>query len=483
MTLAALHQALVQSADSQRRAPLKWIRWLPVQYRYFTSQAQCRLLRTGNQNLGKTTIGLADLYLCATGEHPHRRCDEDGEYWVICASWPQSVAIQKKLWEMVERDRVHPETDFSQKNGFRGQNPACQVRHENGRYSLIRFKTTRQGTIDLASATIRGALFDEPPTNQAVFTEVLMRTVKLGGWVAITMTPVGAPVGWIRAMAEAGQIEDIHTRLTPAALIPVGSTKPLRLEDGTVCDAHYIRARESEVPEHERGVRVHGEWEIRNVDRYFTVFRSEGSQAHVHRRMPTGKVTVRIGIDYGTLPGKQIIGLGLSWQVRNYHNVYILDEYCDDLGTASTLDDARATIRMLHRHGMDWDSVDFAAGDRIHMPGTAQQKSNEDLMDAIAEVLGVPRESLRVKKIRTVKKGEGSMKGAPVLGSRWLWQQMNRPGGYGIHPRCVRTIGANDNYQLGKDDDYKDPIDMQRYMFDDLILPRRQGGGPTVRWG
>src|SRR5690606_23561453 len=52
--------------------PLRWIKWLPVQLRYLQERNRFRLFRAGNQSVGKTTAGLADMLMDAMGTHPYR---------------------------------------------------------------------------------------------------------------------------------------------------------------------------------------------------------------------------------------------------------------------------------------------------------------------------------------------------------------------------------------------------------------------------
>lgn len=449
--------------------PLKYIRWLPSQERVLRCRDLRRLYRAGNQSLGKTTVGLAEVVFAATGEHPYRTPSEKpGEYWVICASWSQSVAIQNKLAKLLPADVVHPETLHDELRGFRGKNPALRLRHKSGGWSTIRFKTTQQGTIDLAGATVHGVLFDEPPSSQAIYSEVAKRVQATGGWVLITMTPVGAPVDWIKDEADAGRITDLHFPLTPDALIPVGSQRPIRLQDGTPCDAAWIVSIIEQTPLHEVPVRIHGEWEMRVTDRYFSGFISSGPRGHVHDRLPTGVVRICLGIDYGSKPGKQVAYLVAVNESLEHPSIYVLDEYCDALGGSLPEVDARGVMAMLARNRLAWKNLDYAHGDRVHMPGSGGRKSNKDLAQELAKLLGAPLDALQ-PPMRTVKRGQGHGGGSVSLGSRYIFHAMARPGGFGVHPRCARLIEALDRYTMA-DDDWKDPVDAVRYAIDPYIF-------------
>jgi phage terminase large subunit-like protein len=446
----------------------------------------------GNQALGKTTVALSDLLACALGEHPFRESgrEKSATYWLICASWAQSIAIQGKLYDLIPPSRLHPETVFTSARGFRGKHQSVQVRHRDGTYSQIRFKTTKQGTLDLAGATVDGGvLFDEPPASQAVYSEVSKRTLATGAWVSIAMTPVGAPVDWIADLAAEGLLEDIHTPLDPEQLVPVGHTRPRILGDGTVCDAEWIAEIIRQTPAHEVPVRVHGEFQMRVVDRMFDAFVSSGPKSHVHDRVPTTDCRVLLGIDHGSKASgktgsKQIATLILvdesAWQGEGegHSKVYVLDEFSP--GEQSTPEiDAKGILAMLSKHGLAWSDIDEAWGDRVHMAHRpSQRKSNKDLMVQIARQLGTTRPALS-PQIRTVKRGTGRGRGSVDVGVRYLHHQMVRSGGFGVHPRCTRVIEALDRW-AGLDDNFKDACDSLRYALDSYAFGVR---GPGMRRG
>lgn len=474
MNLADAFASLSALADVTARDPLRWMRWLPSQMRVFRSGRRVRLFRADNQALGKTTCGLAEVIFCALGEHPFREVPKRaGTYWVICASWSQSVEIQKKLWKLLPKDRIHPSTVFDEAEGFRGKHPKVKVRSASGGWSVIAFKTTGQGTLSLAGASIDGALFDEPPKSSALYSEVTKRVLARGGWVLLSLTPVGAPVDWLREAVEAGQIEDIHAPLTPDELIPEGMTEPIVGEDGRPRDQEWIDDVIGSTLPHEVPVRIHGEWEMRMADRYFLPFRSSGAGSHVTRAVPDVDFDPYIGIDHGHRPGKQVAYLVGVYRRDDGPGVYVFDEYCDDVGLASPEDDARGVLAMLERQGWSWTKdLRAANGDRVHMPGKEGKKSNRDLQAHIARALRVAPDALH-PRIDTSKHGEGRGRGSVEVGEKWLYHLMARPGAFGVHPKCKRLIEALERYTMA-DDDYKDPIDALRYALAPHIFARVQ---------
>lgn len=467
-------RALDELSRAAEREPMRWMRWLPSQLRVFRSSRRVRLFRAGNQALGKTTCGLAEVIWCATGRHPYREVPQrHGTYWVICASWSQSVAIQRKLWRLLPKDLMHPSTVFDEAGGFQGKHPKVKVRGPDGDYSVIEFKTTHQGTLSLAGASIDGALFDEPPKSSALYSEVSKRVLARGGWVLLSLTPVGAPVDWLREAVDAGQVEDIHAPLTPEQLIPDGMTEPIVGEDGRPRDQQWIDDVIASTLPHEVPVRIHGEWEMRLAARYFTTFVSSGPGSHVTRAVPDVDMEPLIGIDHGHRPGKQVAYLVGVWRREDGPCVAVLDEYCDEVGTASPEDDARGVLAMLERQGWTWQrDLKAANGDRVHMPGKEGKKSNRDLQAHIARVLRVAPDALS-PRIDTSKHGEGRGRGSVEVGEKWLFHLMGRPGAFSVHPRCKRLIDALDKYTMA-DDDYKDPIDALRYALAPFIFARVQ---------
>jgi len=478
VSLARALRLAAQVREAAARDPIAALRWLPLQERYLRSQARYRLIRAGNQSLGKTTALLADLLLAATGRHPYRLAGAEaaGEYALLCASWSQSVAIQAKLHDLVGAF-AHPKTVFSPIRGFRGKSPAVEVRHERGGYSLIRIRTTQQSVLDLAGSSLLGAAFDEVPASEGHWSELLKRVQAFQGWLSIGMTPIGAPVDWVRDLVAAGLLEDLHSRLEPAACIPVGATHPRCLPDGRPMDAQWIAEVEAETPEHEREVRVHGGWEIRTYDRMFAAFRSTGTTSHVSPQSPPQGVRWLLGLDHGSRIGKQVAQLvAIDDRVPDSVHVWLVDEDVDAVGQSTPDEDAGRVLALLQRHGLRWGSLAEAWGDRAYSRG-AERKTNQALFAAIARRLRVPQSAL-TPELRTVKRGTGHGSGSLSLGCRYLHHAMVQ-GRLHVHPRCRHTIEALDRWD-GRDDDWKDKVDAVRYALDSYIFARGVGARPRL---
>lgn len=479
MSLAEVARSMRALQVAAERSPLNHIRWLPGQRAFLSDPSPRKLFRAGNQSQGKTTAGLAEVVFRCIGVHPFLQIAEPPiEAWVVCASWSQSLAIQAKLWDMVPKDLVHPDTVFCPVKGFRGVNPACQFL--NG--SIIRIKTTQQGGLSLAGSTIDCALFDEPPKTSRVYGEVQKRVMRAGrdGVVMLCLTPVNAPCDWLREACEEGLITDHHYRLTPANVIPVGYSEPLTLRDGSVCDQKWIDRVVAETMSWEVPVVVHGEWEMKSVGSVFADFRDAD---HITHDLPKGQVQLSIGIDHGDGANfSQAAVLIAVDDSGEYPKIYVLDEYISESTTTPDMDAASIRV-MLRRHQLDWADLDHVWGDRAYpgRRGGASKKSNQDMIHAMARELGVPYSRIR-PTIRTVKRGRNRGAGSVHRGVRFLHYAMVRPGHFHINPRCVHMIECLKRWEL-KDDGYKHVIDALRYSLQTWIFARRRQQGQAVRIG
>jgi hypothetical protein len=368
---------------------------------------------------------------------------------------------------------------------------AAEVTGSKG--SLIRIKTTAQSkgkraAISFAGATIDVVLFDEPPDSIRLLTEAVMRLEERGGILLISMTPINVSaetLAHIRGMCDRGIIKDHWAELTPAELIPVGSSRPVRTADGRPKDAAWIAERYTKCDEYEAPIVVHGRWDGGQVDRYFSRFTVE---THVTSQRQTPKddrpYIVVLGIDHGNRPGKQVaILMIVDESVPDSPVFHVIDEYEDSTGIAEPKDDARAILSVLARHGLVWSDLDYAHGDRAHLPGSEDQKSNRDLMLQIRrQTAPDPKISTTLRpQIETVKRGEGRAQSRST-GERYLYHAVSH-GRFFVDPRCKRVIAAIVGYS-GLDDEHKDPIDAIRYAIDPWIFrERHRRPGSAVRFG
>ena len=496
------------------------MRWLPGQLAFLMDPSKKKMARWGNQAMGKTTAGLRAIDWRCTGRHPFIQVPRPPiEAWIICASWSQSITIQKKFWQTIDRRDVVAGTTFDEKNGFGAKSP--MVQYLNG--SVVRFKTTKQGALNLSGATIDVALFDEPPASQRIYGEVSKRVMKRNGSILLSLTPINADVGWLKKIVDAGGISDHWYRLEPQNLIPVGYDQPIRLTDGTLCDADWIAQIIAETIPHEVPVVCHGEWELRLKGNVFRAFRHLGDDPHVVEYMPADQLqrTVRetpqggqvvdldvferdverlegegwsiewrLGIDHGSgwsFSSVAVLGAALvhNGEVKQ---LWAVDEYVSD-GETTDDQDALGIASMLIRNDLKWRDLKRVYGDRPWASkGAARinQKSNAKLMKALQRLpkhirdrAGITKHGM-LPKIATVKRGEGHGAGSVRIGIEFLHKAMVRPNAFRIHVSCVRGVKSLFNWEGRTTSQWKHWIDCFRYAFDDLIFDRRVPVGVEV---
>jgi hypothetical protein len=458
-----------QTAD-----PLARFAWCPPQSALLRSTNRRVLLRTGNQ-FGKTTVGLAEVIYHCLGRHPHKTVRPPPvEWWVVTATWSQSVAIQSKLWELLPKDEIDPSTEYDPVRGLRGRHPT--VRFKNG--SLIRIKTGRQGGLALAGATLAGLLLDEPPSSARLYGELDRRLTRTGGRLLMCMTPVNADVEWLQneVEREGGVIEDLHFTMRPENFIPEGWVEPLRTETGELMDAAWIADQRSSVLAWEAPVVLDGEWAFAQTGRVFTGF---NPSLHVVPNLlrsevaPIGKVKLCLGLDYGE-DALRTAGVYVYVDDRGAHpRYYVVSEYLPEGATTEDMD-ARALISMLARRGDRWADVDYAHGDKKYH-GRSTAKSNRSMLRAVAKALGlagVPKPA-----IRSAKRGQGSGSGSRWGSVRLLHDAMIRPGHFYVDASCVKVIEGLLQWQGGEKEPVKDILDALRYA----VRPWWYGGGERTR--
>jgi len=458
-----------------RRNPARYIRWLPLQDRFMRDPARIKLFRAGNQTSGKTTVALHELICRCMGNHPHFATRKPPIIaWVICASREQSVPIQQKFMDLLPEDALINAEDFHPTKGFPFHNTVA--RFKNG--STVRFKTTNQGTISFAGATLDVVVFDEPPTSQSLYSEAKFRIQRRAGTMMLAMTPINAgPMDWLEKLVERGVISETWSRLTPEIMIPVGEREPIRLLDGTRCDAQWIAKLWDEALPSEAAIRIDGAWLAQSGDRYFPAFRRWPH--HISDPEIAGEDwKVLVGIDHGEDIAKQVAVLCLARVTkedgRKRFEIVVLDEYATDT-YSTTEDDAEGILAMLSRNGLNWSHVDEAWGDREVRSGVQRVggKGNRDLFDEMMRIIRKQEwysANVRLRHIQTVKRGEGRLQGSVRDGGEFLHQRMLKEGQFFVSPACKRLIEAFDRWDGSKNSVHKDPIDALRYALQNYIF-------------
>jgi hypothetical protein len=483
--MRAVLAGIQAAAEDRARDPVAAMRWLPLQRAFLADTHWAKLIRAGNQTIGKTTLALAEVIGRCRGRHPLGVAVPPPpiQAYIICATWQQSLGIQEKLAALLPWGELDPRTSYTVEQGFAPvKSPAVKFR--NG--SLIRIKTTNQDAISFAGASIDVVLFDEPPSSTRLLVEAAKRLEDRGGVLLMSLTPINAPdetIEHLRSLCEAGTIHDHWRPLTEAELVPIGASRPVTTAAGVPKDAAWIAKLGDLCDDWERPIVVDGAWRGGTTDRYF----SRWCSANITPALPDApEFTVAIGVDHGDRPGKQIaLLLYVDERDSEAPVVHVIDEYVDATGVAQPRHDAEGILSMLERHGLRWSDVDLAHGDRVHMPGTGGQKSNKDLAAHIAKELfrtgqignGAP------VQIETVKRGEGRA-GSLRIGARYVYHLVSS-GRLTVHPRCRRLIDSMERWDM-RDSDYKDPVDALRYALDPWIFgerSRRRSSSSVVRFG
>ena len=451
--------------------PLDQVRWTPPQLALLANLEEYVQLRTGNQ-FGKTWAGCGEVIYRCLGRHPHKEVRAGPiEAWIICKSWSQSIAIQKKLWTLLPKDEVVPETAFTDKNGFAGVQKAVVFR--NG--SVIRIKTIGQDTLDLESATIHYVWIDEPLGDEGTFSALQMRLRRTGGHICITQTPATTGnLTWLRELCEAGRIKDLHFRMEPANFIPQGSTEPLKTEKGVPMDAAWIELEIAKVLPWQRGVRCHGEWEYAATGQALEAFNRSrhvrdlrGADADLLPKL----VELSLGLDYGE-DALRTCGVQVYYDLSGPHpRIYVMGEYAPEQATTTDMD-VDGILEMLAENGDRWRDLNHAWADKRY-EGRTTEKNARLFMDAVAKrlnLVGEVRPALRV-----AKKGLRRDHFWPSV--RWLHEAMIRPDHFYVDASCTWLIEALEKWDGTEKSIYKDIVDGLRYATRHIWGP--QPGAPS----
>lgn len=462
MNLASLATATNTLARRAHADPLAYFRPTPPQLAFLSSNHPIRMLRAGNQ-LGKTWAGLADCIYRCLGSHPYTLVKAAPiEAWVVVVSWEQSLSIQAKLWQLLPKDAIEPDCEYTPGKGFRGRTPI--VRFKNG--SVLRIRTVNQGAMALASASIDFCLLDEPPPMD-VWSELAARVLRQRGRIALTLTPIGLPLGWLKKLVEEQVVQDLHYPLTVENTTPIGGRPLLTRED--------IEKLEAQVLPQERAQRIHAEWDSGWTEG--RVFRMFDPAQHVRADVPAGEALIGVGIDHGTEAGAQVAVL--TALVRDggegHPKIWVLDQVVSD-GMTTPDQDAAAILAMLKRCGLRWENVDRWVGDRkVYGRKNGSLKSNAMLMSSLERALKLPTGSLPFR-IHTAYKPRGSVfEGYRVLSAAMLRND------FSINPRCRGLIDDLQKFDGREASEHKHSIDALRYTLE--LYTRRLYQPTAIRLG
>jgi phage terminase large subunit-like protein len=420
--------------------PLSFYEPTPGQSPFLASSARIRLLRGANQ-IGKTHTGSVALHRACTSRKTRAR--------VVAYSWPQSLVIQQKMWDLAPKRALSPSTTFHPARGFQHR----RIDYANG--SIVDFVTAESGTLAMAGATLDLVWMDEPPPPE-VFAEAIARITATDGRAFLTLTPVGRPCGWLRELCEAGVVEDHVVPLAPENAPWMTQAQVDQVIESTL--------------ESERPQRIYGAWDGVTPERLLSGWSDDlifpGGEAP---DVPSYPVSVGLAIDHGEKEAKEVVEL-YAYDERT-HRAWLLDEY-SSAGKTTVQQDALGVLAMLDRNGLSLAAIDRAHGDTNSGGKSRLTTVNRLFEEAFADALGHPREQPPIR-IRPARKGPGSvMYGARVLNSAMVSRRLR------VSDRCVRFIAGARHWKggnAGPDAALKDALDAGRYGLVDVLDQRSQG--------
>lgn len=449
-----------------------YIRPLPLQHAFLSDPALKKMMRAGNKLQGKTYAGFLEGIYHARGRHPYYDVPPPPSVGAI--AFPSTGSYVKesgKLWELLPKDEIDTDaTEYIEGKGFRGRYP--HIRWRNGSITWIVW--VGSGGLNLAGPGYDWLHLNEPPPNSRIYQELMNRLLRGNpGRAWLTMTPVNAPTDYIQELVERGVIADHHRELTADAMIPVGSTRPVRLPNGELCDEAWVQRKIADTLPHEVPVVVHGHYDFRVEGNVFRAFKRDGPGAHVTAELPKGDVDLQAGGDHGK--GANFSNTALLVAVRRHPvkrawwQIWVLDEYVPNKDTTED-EDAAGWVAMLARLGQPWQELARAYGDRAWEGKSGLiRKDNERLAAAIERHLEL-RPGTLDPPIDTVKRGKNRGRSKSVdFGMAFLHRAMVRPDCFHVHPRCKHLIKALGRWE-GKDDEWKHILDALRYALDEQIF-------------
>lgn len=496
--------ALQASVDRHREAPIDYMRWSAWQRRFLADSSRARVVKCANQ-IGKTTVGAADLIYFIRGGNPYRDRPYVGP--VNCMLLSKSIqqinlpgGILSKLWEMLPKSEIDPALRFVPGKGLMGiKDPTINFVDGPGIGSSITIRTYRQPPENQAGATLHGVWCDEP-LPEHIYSELWPRILKNEGFFSVLFTATRnmPPQGYLRNLcAEPGQPPTLERPfvLHEAAVAvrraggwepvlenvwPEGNARPFMTE-------RQILSFVNGVPEFERPMRVEGSWDGITEGAWLSQYGDSCVRAFEVGDLPNpAGIWVQVGIDHGEVPGKQAFVLELHADRLSVDpKCWVFGEYVPEHATSAD-EDAHGLLEMLREAlcpnvaapegwAKAYQIVDGWVGDRsTGEDKRVKTKSNERLRAAIARLLnqrcGWSLRDERLRTIRVPKKRRGS-----VFEGMSLVNGMCSRGNFIVHPRCKHVDKACRTFAGDPHDPVKDVLDAARYGVEDATTNTRDG--------
>jgi hypothetical protein len=479
--LARIAQAAAELRARKAASPLAYVRWFIPQQRWLALRAKIKLLRAGNQVVGKTWAGIAETVGRCLGTHPYYATKAPPIKVIVCnLNHTQSLAIQGKFDELIPKGELAKGCSYNSGTGWGANNPRITFR--NG--SQIKFVTDEQGPRAVAGATVDFIWVDEPCSPE-MMRELRMRILANAGDMAMTLTPINGPVQHIEEMVASGEIVEVHAPLTLETMTYYGTTELRRLPDGTLCDQAWIDHRWAKEPAMWAPIILDGDWMAKAIGAWFAAVWD--ANVHVNDRAEfdeaDGTASWHLGIDYASADRPMgLVASLLRVQVTKNESgeqrEFIIVEDMVALPGTATMDMFAADIlAMLTRNGLKWRSLKTVYGDNP-VKTRFEFKSNLDLTKKLARRLKIPQAAL-LPKIIGAKEGRASS-GTKDTGCRYLYEAIasNR---FLVRSRCKAMAEAIETWDYGNQHPAKDRIDTLRYALKDYVFSSSNPHAPMRR--
>lgn len=450
--------------------PLDYFQWLRPQRAWLSLNPRIKLFRAGNQAIGKSTAGLAEVIWRCQGRHPyHLTRPPPIQVVYCCTTAKQSLALQRKLREILPVDQIEwTQTRFTKKNGFGANTP--MVIWRNG--STILFVTSEAGPSSVQGGSVDYVHIDELCTFE-MYVELEKRIMMTGGQLGLTLTPVNNPAKWLEELVEDGVIVEVHAPLTRENIVFDDGTLRV-LPDGTICDQAWIDLQWKTTAASVADVRLNGAWESKPQGAYFGPIWD--TVAHINDRAEfdeaDGVASWHLGIDYASADRPMglvatLIRVQVSKDEAGDQREFIIVEDMVALPGTATMDMFAADIlAMLLRNGLKWRNLKTVYGDNP-VKTRFEFKSNLDLTRKITRRMKIPQSAL-MPKILGAKEGRASS-GTKDTGCRYLYEAIasNR---FLVRSRCKAMTEAIETWDYGNTHPAKDRIDTLRYGLKDYVF-------------
>jgi phage terminase large subunit-like protein len=417
--------------------------------------------------LGKSFALAAEVVLCILGQHPTWKRRGPLRVLVIGTSYEQMVPLMEKLWRLIPKDELDPRNGFEPGRGITGKPPRLVFVKGRGRGSEIVFATYRAKASRIAGGQYDLVILDEPPP-ESVYGEVRPRVLAKHGRIILGFTPVPdmPDIAYIREFIAKNKMIRHNVGLREENCWPDSYPAPWHWQP-------EIDAYANDLLEHERGMRINGDWDPVVTKRLMKDF---VESVHV-RNVELADIAswkLIVWFDHGTADGKEACMLTAvtGGDTERPEVVYLAERVAEGFTTPEH--DAQAAIDMLRDVGLRYEHIDVWGGD---VPASSRthdvRKSNMQIRKEIARLLG--RQLHETKGFRDPVKGPSSMtRGARMMNTLFSRRKPDDSPVARIHPRCTQFIAACHQFNGDTHHPLKDVWDSGRYGVESAVTGQVQ---------